>query len=111
MYESLVSKILESPDCQEVRQKGWCRRWSRCAYLVLKEWAALLDVQLEIEAREVDVELYLSHTFLRLVLPGEQPYLLDGTGIGSYEPYFGYEAEAPEHLKNSTWDPLNHYFD
>lgn len=89
--------------------KGDCRTWTSEAIKKIKEYARITGENITVEAREVEIEPGLSHTFIRLILPENQPFILDGTGAGKYGPFFGPESDAPEHLRNSLDDMLNHY--
>lgn len=85
---------------------GLCRIWTNRAMDRIKE---LISGTVEIEAREVEVGIGLTHTFIRAMCDGEEPFLYDGTGVGSHQPYFGPESQAPKHLLNSHPDMINEY--
>ena len=84
---------------------GLCRIWTG-RVLDLVKGLDINELELTAEAREVQVEPGLHHTFVRITL-GEKSYLWDGIGTGKYGPYFGLEDQAPEHLKNSHLDMIN----
>lgn len=85
---------------KSVSQKGNCRRWTHRAMDILQPEGYLC------EAREVDIGLSLSHTFLRVDLNGDN-YILDGVGVESHDPYYGLEENAPSHLSGSHSDVIN----
>jgi hypothetical protein len=86
---------------------GWCRIWTKEAISVVKKYREETGLQFKIEAREVEIEPFLFHTYLRLLTTTEA-YVCDGTGTASYKPFFGLETEAA-HLLPSTVDPIQYY--
>lgn len=82
-----------------------CRMWVKVAMERIKT----MSDELSIEAREVDLEPHLQHTFLRITHGEDRPFLIDGIGSAKHPPYFGYEDEAPPHLQNSRSDIINVY--
>jgi hypothetical protein len=85
------------------RKKGNCRVWSSLARDVIWQYASERQRIWQVQVREVEIEPYLSHTFLRLICDGHF-FLLDGTGVSNYPEYYGLESEAPSHLQNSHQD-------
>jgi hypothetical protein len=97
----IIDLIQNDERVKSFSKPGFCRSWTREAIRAIRNFP---DVG--VEAREVDIGPCLQHTFLRVTLPGVRPLLLDGTGVGNKEPYFGYEDEAPKHLQNSHPDTM-----
>lgn len=98
--------------CAHYARPGHCRKWSMAALQAIEDIKDKLEVEYTIEAREVDIERGLSHTFVKLVFRirnSEYTYLLDGTGVAGFKPYFGRERDAPAHLQNSRSDQINLY--
>jgi len=91
---------------RENARKGLCRKWTRFAMEATSPLVELSPESIQIEAREVDIEPCLSHTFLRAIIHGKK-FILDGTGASTYDPYSGPEDEAPNHLQNSRSDMIN----
>ena len=79
---------------------GLCRIWTNRVLDLIDQ---LNEEGVVAEAREVQLEPGLYHTFVRINF-GQESYLWDGVGAGGYEPYFGPEDQAPEHLRNSNLD-------
>jgi hypothetical protein len=104
-YLTIINLLQESQGVQKLSKHGLCRDWAREAILILHKHFPNADI----EAREVDITPDFQHTFLRVILPNHKPFLLDGTGVGKKDPYFGSEEKAPEHLKNSHPDMINNY--
>ena len=98
--EKLRHDFSEDPILEKRTKPGNCRAW---AGRVLNLVDQLNEQGLSAEAREVELEPYLFHTFVRLNF-GQESYLWDGVGAGGYEPYFGPEDQAPEHLRYSNLD-------
>src|SRR3972149_1691814 len=99
MHEKLVgiiTNINNNPLTIETKKVGLCRI-SAGAVLDLFDNLENRPEDLTVEAREVDLEHGLSHTFLKLEFAGET-YYWDGVGTTKSEPYLGTEQEAPPHL-------------
>ena len=111
IYLSIYRGIIENPRVQAVSQRGNCRKWSREAILELIKIGNENDIHITTEARETEVEPFLFHTFVRFYINEDDPYLFDGTGVSKFNPYFGPESKAPNHLQNSTHDMINYYLD
>lgn len=104
----LTQYLNEHERLRHCSRRGMCRTWSGAAREIIKEFATKNELHSwEIEVREVDIDICLSHTFLRLIAEGKI-YLLDGTGVLNHTEYFGLESEAPEHLNNSHRDWIDH---
>ena len=98
-FEQIISAV-------GISEKGFCRDWVRKALVIL-------DTNLDsknVEVREVQIEPTVYHSFIKL-LYNQNSYFLDGTGFGKHGPYFGLEAEAPQHLLNSKRDMINSYIE
>ena len=110
---NLVQREIESDElCKRFTQSGMCRSWSGAALKVLDTLRGKLESQIEYEAREVNISIGLSHTFIKIVFIIEDEayaYLMDGCGVLGFEPYFGREGNAPKHLLGSHSDPINLY--
>jgi|SRR3989344_3876128 len=105
-----ITNTLTDGETRRFSVIGLCRVWSKHALDAIEVYATENDISIaEIEAREVEIEPNLYHTFVFLKLDGDQPFLFDGTGLANKEPYFGYEEDAPDHLQNSHPDLINHY--
>ena len=109
IYSSIYKEIIEDPKVQAVSKLGNCRNWTRETILALRRISTINNLNLSVEARETDIEPSLSHTFVRFFIDEEPVYIFDGTGVGFFDPYFGPENEAPEHLRNSRYDMINYY--
>lgn len=81
---------------------GLCRRWTGNGLDVIR---SLHLRGVSAQAREVDYEPSLQHSFIGADVLGEA-YLFDGTGVGSEPPYFGPAEDAPKHLQNSRRDGM-----
>lgn len=90
---------------------GDCRPWTGRAIRQIREYAKETGQQIKTEAREVEIGPDFTHTFVRATPENGELFLLDGTGVGEHKPYFGPENEAPDHLRNSSPDMINHYLD
>jgi len=99
----IVDRIENDEHIKEVTKIGLCRVWSKVA----KDYITSNYPEIIVEAREVDLEPYLQHTFLRLIIKNEEPFLIDGIGSVKFPPFSGFESEAPEHLRNSRMDIIN----
>jgi hypothetical protein len=106
-YISIVDAVKSDKNIAEITKVGLCRLWAKNTIKLISQSFP----NVEIEAREVDLEASLQHTFLRIVIPGEKPYVYDGVGTSKYPPFLGYEDDAPSHLKNSHPDMINSYVD
>jgi len=108
MIES-INKVIQNfskdPVLEKRNKPGLCRVWTD-RVLDLVEGMEEDKQELSAEAREVQVEPGLFHTFIILRM-GNKSYLWDGIGTGKHVPYFGPEEQAPEHLKNSRSDIIN----
>jgi hypothetical protein len=102
-YNSIIYCIETKPNIQDITKIGLCRVWTKAAMEYIKSNFPNVLV----EAREVDLEPDLQHTFLRMSINGQRPFLADGIGSAKYQPYFGFEDEAPTHLQNSRSDVIN----
>jgi len=102
-YHSILKDINGIKNIQEVSRIGLCRVWSKAIMEMVKSSFP----QVSVEAREVDLEPNLQHTFLRVTIGNQKPFLIDGVGSAKFSPFFGYEDEAPEHLQNSRADVIN----
>lgn len=86
---------------------GLCRVWTREAIRVVKEFREQTGLKFKIEAREVEIESFLLHTYLRLLTESDT-YVCDGVGTVAYKPFFGLESDA-FHLLPSTLDQIQRY--
>jgi hypothetical protein len=112
VFLSVGEKLQTDPRTGKNRRKGLCRSWTSVARDVLREEFVRRGIIADVifEASEVEIEPYLSHTFLRVGYKGVI-WLFDGTGVGRFEPYIGPEEDAPEHLLNHHPDMINQYWD
>ena len=106
MLELIALQLQADDKLSEAARLGFCRVWTGRAMEKVEE---MLNGIVEIEAREVEVGIGLTHTFIRAVCNGEEAFLFDGTGVSSYPPYFGLESRAPKHLLGSHPDMINEY--
>lgn len=106
ILEQIVRQLQADDKLKGVARLGLCRVWTDMA---MKRVEEMSNRTVEIEAREVQVGIGLTHTFIRAMCSGEEPFLYDGTGIGSHPPYFGPEIQAPKHLLGSHPDMINKY--
>lgn len=106
ILEQIAYQLRADERLKGVARLGLCRVWSDKAMVRIEE---MTNGMVMIEAREVEMEIGLAHTFIRAVCNGEEPFLYDGTGVSSYPPYFGPESQAPEHLLGSRPDMINNY--
>ena len=105
-----IAERLTNGDVKESARIGLCRDWSRRAMDAIEEFAEDQGIKvIRLEAREVEIESNLDHTFILVELEDDKPFILDGTGLAQHAPYFGYEDEAPQHLRNSHLDMINNY--
>lgn len=107
VYLELQDMVLNNSGIMKLMRLGFCREWSLATLKFIRKFAEDSAYQLQIEAREVNISPLLSHTFIRLIAGEERPYLMDGTGVEKHPPYFGYEDEAPEHLRNHKLDMIS----
>lgn len=107
IFHMIEETIKLHPNLDGLNKKGLCRVWTREAIGIIKELKSINHWEIEIEAREVEIEPGLDHTFLRIIVQGFPAFILDGTGAGFYDPYFGPETEA-SHLQNSKIDWIHH---
>lgn len=110
IFRVISERVQQDPRVQKNTKRGLCRQWTKFARKAAGETAIAMEGAPDIrsEAREVDISPSLSHTFLRLTING-RPFLMDGTGVEHYPPYFGPEETAPEHLQNSWSDMINRH--
>lgn len=106
MLEQIAQQLLVDNKLKNVARLGLCRIWTDRAMSKVEETTGR-DV--EMEAREVEIGIGLTHAFIRAMFNGEEPFLYDGTGVGSHPPYFGPESQAPNHLLDSRPDMINKY--
>lgn len=106
ILEQVAYQLLADDKLKRVTHLGLCRVWTDKAMRRVEE---ITNGTVGVEAREVEVEIGLAHTFIRAVCDGEEPFLYDGIGVGSHPPYFGPENQAPKHLLNSHPDMINEY--
>jgi hypothetical protein len=104
-YHSILEDINGLRNLQEINKIGQCRVCSKA----IMEMVKLNFPQVLVEAREVNLEPDLQHTFLRITIDNKKPFLIDEVGSAKYPPYAGYESEAPEQLQNSRADIINNY--
>jgi hypothetical protein len=102
-FISLKDVLISEPALKELARPGLCRQWTKAAL----DFFEKIRLNISAEAREVEIEPSLQHTFIRI--RGERAYLCDGTGVLDFPPFFGFEDEAPEHLLNSHPDMINSY--
>ena len=100
--ESLTQKIRDNEFTQKWGGQGWCRRWSDCVMNILEDSQ---EFEL-VEAREVEYQPGLWHTFVKAVTNDGESYLFNNNGHESKEFYIGFEDEAPVYLLNSRRDSL-----
>ena len=103
--EKIAEYLSKDPILEKRNKLGLCRMWTDRA-LNLVEGLRVEEQELVAEAREVQVEQGLFHTFVRIKV-GEKSYLWDGVGTSKHDPYFGPEDQAPEYLKNSNLDMIS----
>ena len=103
--EKVIEGFSEDIVLKQRSKLGSCRIWTG-RVLDLAEGLDTDEQGLTAEAREVQIEPGLRHTFVKITF-GEKSYLWDGVGVGRHGPYFGLEDQAPEHLKNSHLDMIN----
>lgn len=109
MVEVALGRLLEEASKDQFlvdkTRVGLCRLWSE-EVLRIVDFLQCKGYQISGEAREVELDPGLYHTFLRINTINEV-YLWDGAGSGKHRPYFGLESEAPEHLKDSSLDMIS----
>ncbi len=106
-YLDILSAVQIDESALAHSQVGWCRKWTREAVIPMRRFCDENGIDAIIHAMEVDIEPGVQHTFIKMTIPGCRPFLFDGVGTASHDPYFGYEDEAPEHLQNSRFDMIN----
>ncbi len=99
----IIEELVQNPELAQLSKRGHCRSWTKASIYALKA----IFPQISVEAREVEIIEELRHTFLKIHLNDHQTLLCDGVGVGKYPPYFGFEEDAPEHLRNSKPDVIN----
>lgn len=105
LFTGISQQVGEDRDVQKYTQRGYCRAWSANAIRVIME-SELFPECVQVEAREIDLDPWTSHTFLRATINGRK-YAMDGIGIGEEsQPYFGLEEDGPEYLKGSRPDDM-----
>lgn len=104
-YHSIVEDIDNLKNLQEINRIGQCRIWSKAIMGMVK----LNYPGAIVEAREVNLEPGLQHTFLRIIIDDQRPFIMDGVGTAKFPPFFGFEDEAPTHLQNSKSDIINNF--
>lgn len=109
MYKELCAAASRNEKVSHWMRIGFCRRWSDEFSLALKSLAEENGLKIKVELREVQIDYNLDHTFVRIEIAGEEPWLCDGVGVGKYKPFFGLEIESPGHLKNSRLDMIEVY--
>ena len=83
--------LFNSPQLIKHSQKGFCRLWTRSAFLATWDWQIRhSSIGLIIEAREKIVEYGYTHTFLR-VSKNDVRYIYDGVGFPDTDPWWGRE--------------------
>ena len=103
-YLSIADMLISCKEVKSQAKKGHCRTWTAKA----TEYIAANFPEAQVEAREVHISSGMDHTFLRVIVPEERPYIFDGTGVEKFGPYFGYEDNAPPHLRSSHPDMINY---
>ncbi len=109
IYRKIYNNINEDPKVKENSFIGNCRIWSRQVLLLIHELNKQNGYKIKAEAREIKLDEFSYHTFIRIRLDEEDFYLYDGIGTTKHCPYFGPEDDAPEHLRNSKPDMINYY--
>lgn len=99
-YAKIVEVLCSSPEVNQWTKIEFCRLWTIFALDLIRQ----IEPELKVEAVEVDIDPLLQHTFVKI--DGVRPFLCDGTGTLRHKPYFGFEDEAPEHLRNSRPDKM-----
>jgi len=107
VFSLLTGKIDEDPAVRENQKPGLCRPWSDAVMDVIEKEARKIPNGIAAEARQVQLEPFLWHTFVLLTIDGVQ--YVDSIGTEGYPPYRGLLAEAPEYLQQSAVDPINIY--
>lgn len=111
VYLEVQNEVLSQPNIAKLMQKGHCREWSAEVLSYILKTNRERAIPMKAEAREVNIFGYsLSHTFIRLIAKGYDPYIMDGTGVESHPVYFGMEESAPKHLQNSSLDMISNLF-
>lgn len=108
-YQHIVDLLARTPSVTKLEQIGMCRLWTAEAIRHTLKFIRDYSLPVTAEAREVNINRSLSHTFLKLMADGDFPFLIDNVGVENFPPYIGYEHEAPPHLHNSHFDILNYY--
>lgn len=108
-YQTIVQHLQTDEHTLAAAVPGLCRIWTREAIKILKHYQEIFGLSLLLQAREVELEPGLTHTYLRLVLDHEEAWTLDGTGTLSFQPYFGPEKNSPFNIDASTFDPIHYY--
>lgn len=112
ILDTLLLTINSSPTIPSVTRIGLCRMWVREAILAIGRTVFDQCIAVVCEAREVELEPGVSHTFLYVwVTDSESTYrfILDGVGTASHPPYFGLADDAPAHLLGNHIDMIERY--
>jgi hypothetical protein len=104
----LGEELFSNPKTVAVARIGSCRVWTKEAIEQVKAFRSQNNLDLTCEAREIELEPGLEHTFLRVLAAGLPPYDYDGTGTSSFGPYKGPEEQAT-HLQGSHFDMIHSY--
>lgn len=100
--EKITNALITDRRTTSQAKPGLCRRWTNNALNVIR---GLQLRGVSAQAREIDYETSLQHTFIGAEVSGEA-YFFDGTGVGNEPPYFGPAEDAPKHLQNSRRDRM-----
>lgn len=104
----VIAEVEKNESIRKTCKIGLCRVWSSRVMDLLHSVAEYYGINLTVEAKEVDIESNLSHTFLEILYRGNV-YYWDGIGIGNHGAYFGLAEEAPSYLLHSRTDMINFY--
>lgn len=106
LFTGISQRVAEDPEVKKYTERGYCRAWSANAKRVIMG-SDLFPDAIQVEAREIDLDPWTSHSFLRVTIYDRAVYLMDGIGVGEEaKPYFGPEEDSPEYLKGSRPDDM-----
>ena len=100
---NIFEELKSNEKLSKLSTHGYCRSWAQEALILIRDKFP----KLKAEAREIEVEEEFCHTFLKVIVDERTSLILDGVGFGNKSPFFGYEDEAPVHLRNSRLDMIN----
>jgi hypothetical protein len=103
IYTPIIETLANDKVVKEMTKIGLCRRWTIAAMALIRTHYP----EITAEAREVDLTPHLQHTFLKISIAGEKPFFWDGVGTLKFQPFSGFEEDAPPHLQNSRSDMIN----